>query len=390
MPRYNPILEQLPTYPQQALEQRKADILSAGTTLLDFGVGDPKEPVIDAIRNRLANSIPANCRYPKVLGSEEIRLTIARYISRRFGVELSANEHILPLSGAKEAVFHLPQLVIDPSANDNVILLPDPGYPAYYRGGLFAGGEPIPVPLSGDYIFRPWELDESLLKRCRLLWINSPHNPSGSVMTLAELQRTAELCRAYDILLVSDECYADIYSSEAPHSILECGLENVLSIHSLSKRSGMTGYRSGFIAGDPDVIERFRRYRANPGVVPQSFVNEAAIVAWSDDEHVEKRRSIFRDRKEMFIQFFDEMGWPIIGRTASLYLWTKVPENTTANEWAHLLLEEGIVVSPGTMFSITNAGDKYLRIAIVPSTEECLQAIQIWKRLIGEYNERKN
>ena len=173
------------------------------------------------------------------------------------------------------------------------------------------------------------------------------------------------------------ECRAPLKSSE-----------NVMAIHSLSKRSGMTGYRSGFIAGDPTVIERFKRYRANPGVVPQSFINEAAVVAWSDDEHVENRRSIFRDKKEIFIKFFDEMGWPIIGRSASLYLWIKVPESTTASEWALLLLEQGIVVSPGNMFSITNAGDNYLRIATVPSMEECLQAIQIWKKLIGEYNER--
>ena len=114
--------------------------------------------------------------------------------------------------------------MIDPAAKDNVILLPDPGYPAYYRGGLFAGGRPIAIPLQGDYIFRPWEIEEELLRQCRLIWLNSPHNPSGAVMSLDDLQRTAELCRRYDILLVSDECYADIYTEEAPHSILECGL----------------------------------------------------------------------------------------------------------------------------------------------------------------------
>lgn len=384
MPRYNPVLDKLPTYPQQALEQRKAAIQAAGKRLLDFGVGDPREPVIDAIRDRLANSIPPNCRYPQVLGGQEIRQAIAGYVRRRFEVELSIEEHILPLSGAKEGVFHLPQLVIDPFAEDKVILLPDPGYPAYYRGGLFAGGEPIAIPLCGDYIFRPWDIDETLLKRCRLMWINTPHNPSGAVMSLQDLQRTAELCRRYDILLVSDECYADIYSQQAPHSILECGLENVLAIHSLSKRSGMTGYRSGFIAGDSEVIARFRRYRANPGVVPQAFVNAAATVAWSDDQHVAARREIFRIKKELFIGFFDELGWEIIGREASLYLWVKIPEGSTSAQWAGLLLEKGVVVSPGTMFAITDAGEGYLRIAMVPSIEDCQETIQIWKRLAGE------
>ena len=386
MLKYNPVSERLPTYPQQVLEQRKALILSEGKTLFDFGVGDPKETTPQFIREKLASSIPANCRYPTVKGTLEVRQVIADYVWRRFGVELSVEDGILPLSGAKEAVFHIPNLVIDPFADDKVILFPDPGYPVYHRGGFFAGGEPVAVPLRDDFVFRAWELDPALLERCRLLWINSPHNPSGAVMSLSDLQRTAELCRKYDILLVNDECYADIYCHEAPHSILECGLENVLAIHSLSKRSGMTGYRSGFIAGDPSVIARFRRYRSNPGVVPQSFINAAASVAWADDQHVEERRAIFREKKALFLSFFDEMGWETIGRDATLYLWVRVPDSTSAH-WAGRLMDKGVVVSPGTMFAMTEAGEGYLRIAMVPGLEECRRAIEIWRRLIGEGNE---
>ena len=222
------------------------------------------------------------------------------------------------------------------------------------------------------------------MRKCRLLWINSPHNPSGAVMSLEDLERTAELCRNHDILLVSDECYADIYSvdAEAPHSILECGLDNVLALFSLSKRSGMTGYRSGFIAGDASVIAQFKKYRSNPGVVPQSFVNAAAELAWSEDSHVEERRRIFSEKKELFIRFFDSIGWEIIGKEASLYLWIKLPEGSSSAEWTDRLLSKGVVVSSGDMFALTEAGDGYLRIAMVPSLEECRRAIQIWNQLL--------
>ena len=382
MPRYNPILSQLGVYHQQKSEERKAAILAKGKRLLDFSVGDPIDPVPEFIRQGLKDAIPANCRYPKVRGKLEVRQSVVDYVSRRFDVQLDSERHVLPVSGSKEVVFHLPQILIDPKASDRKVIFPDPGYPVCERGALFAGGEPIAIPLSGDFVFRPWELDPGLLRQTRLLWINSPHNPSGAVMSLDDLHRTAEVCRKYDILLASDECYADVYSPnvEPPHSILECGLENVLALFSLSKRSGMTGYRSGFVAGDPEVIAQFTKYRSNPGVVPQSFVNEAASLAWADDAHVAERRMRFARKKDLFVDFFDRIGWETIGRDASLYLWIKVPEGITAQEWVLRLIDEGLVVSSGDMFSCSNAGDGYLRIAMVPSLNDCKEAIRLWEK----------
>ena len=204
-------------------------------------------------------------------------------------------------------------------------------------------------------------------------------------MSLEDLQRTAEVCRKHDILCVSDETYADIYDTTPPHSILECGLKNVLAIHSLSKRSGLTGYRSGFIAGDPDVMSRLRRFRANPGLVPQTFVNAAAQVAWADDAHVQKRREIFAEKKRLFIRFFDEMGWEFLGREATLYLWVRAPKGS-AEDWALELLEEGIVVSPGSMFGLTDSGALYIRLAMVPSLQKCQRAIEIWRKSLNRQN----
>ncbi len=377
MPRYNPILDQLATYPQQALNQQKAKVRAAGIPMYDFGVGDPNEPVPTFILDALKSAVKPQSSYPSVMGPQALRDAVVNYVERRFGVQLDASKHILPVSGTKEAVFHLPQLIIDPDADDRTVIFPDPGYPVCYRGALFAGGHPVAVPLEGDYIFRPWTLDEGLLKSCRLMWINSPHNPSGAVMSLEDLQRTAEVCRKYDIVLVSDECYADLYTTEPPHSILECGLENVLALHSLSKRSGMTGYRSGFVAGDPDIIAKFKAYRANPGLVPQDFVNAAATVAWGDDTHTAERREIFRAKKLVLQRTFEALGLEMLGLAASIYLWVRLPTGWSADKVASGLLQQGVVVSPGRFFALTAAGQNYIRLAMVPDIEDCKTAAAI-------------
>ncbi|MEC7988203.1 MAG: pyridoxal phosphate-dependent aminotransferase [Myxococcota bacterium] len=382
MPRYNPVLLELETYPQQALNQRKAKVLSEGKTLYDFGVGDPQEPVPLFIREALQAAVSPHCGYPNVAGPIALRKSIVGYLKRRYDLDFSPEKHVIPTSGAKEAVFHAPLVFIDPRVDDRYIVFPDPGYPAYMRGAKFAGAIPYSVSLDGDYIFRPWLLDEELLRKTRVIWLNSPHNPSGVCMSLDDLHRTADVCRKYDIVCISDETYADIYHQQRPHSILECGLENVLAIHSLSKRSGMTGYRSGFLVGDPVLIAKFKKFRSNPGLVPQNFVNAAAEVAWGDDRHVEQRREIFAKKKALFLHFFDQQGWTVLGRDATLYLWLRVPGDEDAQHFALRLLDKGIVVSPGSMFSVGAMTENYVRLAMVPDIESCHKALSIWKAMI--------
>jgi len=382
MPRFNPVFVNLSTYPIATLEAKKRRLINEGHTVYDFGTGDPIESTPQFIRDALTSAVTPNCRYPTVKGSDSVRHAISGYMKRRFGVVVDPDTQILPTAGSKEVVFHTPLLVIDAHAEDRAVIFPDPGYPAYQRGALFAGGQPHPVLLTDDHIFRPWLLPINVLERARLLWINTPHNPSGAVTPKQDLKRIVELCQEHDILCVSDETYADIYTTTPPHSILECGTQGVLALHSLSKRSGMTGYRSGFIAGDADIISKLVKLRSNPGLVPQSFVNAAAEVAWADDQHVINRRKIFSVKKALFTAFFDEIGLEVIGREASLYLWVRCPAHSTSEAWADDLLNAGIVVSPGTMFGVNGGGKGYVRLAMVPTIEACQQAIAIWRTLV--------
>ena len=382
MPRINPLLDSLSSYPIVEIERRKSEVAASGVRIFDFGTGDPSDPTPEFIRQALLQAVTPRCPYPKVTGRPPVRQAIAAYMERRFGVVLDPDTQVIPTAGSKEAVFHAPLLVIDPAAEDRLVAFPDPGYPAYQRGALFCGAEPYPVILDGtDHVFRPWTMPEEILRKTRMIWINNPHNPSGAITSLEDLKRCVEVCQEYDILLMSDETYADIYQGVRPHSVLEAGTRNVVVLHSLSKRSGMTGYRSGFLAGDPEMIARLKALRANPGLVPQDFVNAAAIAAWGDDAHVEQRRQVFQQKKDLFTDFFTEVGMDLVGSDATIYLWIVVPEGETDESYAARLLQNGIVVCPGRMFGVAGGGAGYVRLALVPSLEECAEAIEVWRTI---------
>ena len=378
--RYNPRLGRLPTYPTVALDRKRDALMAAGHRVFDFGTGDPTEPTPAFIREAMLRAVPDNCRYPTVLGDRSVRAAFAGYAQRRFGVTLDPDTQILPSSGTKEVVYHLPLLSIDPDAEDNAVIFPDPGYSVYYRGTVLAGGEPVPHRLAGDFVQRPWELPSDLLARTRILWINSPHNPTGAVHTLDDLRRTYEICREHDILLVSDECYMDVWFDQPPPSILEVGTEGVLALFSLSKRSGMTGYRSGIVAGDPTIVRRFRELRTNPGLAPQDFVNAAAAVAWADDAHAEERRHVFAAKRAVLRSFLLEAGLEFVDSGASFYLWVRAPGGGQA--YADRLLSAGLLTNPGAFFAVTDAGDDYVRLALVPDVSVCEEAVAVWRTLL--------
>jgi succinyldiaminopimelate transaminase len=379
MPRFNPLLDALPAYPAHALEQRKAAAVAAGRRIFDFGVGDPYEPAPDFVRSALVDALGPACPYPSVRGRPGLRTSIANYLARRFGVTVDPAAAILPTSGAKEAVFHLPAAFIDPRSPDRLVPFPDPGYPAYSRGVLFAGGEPAPIRLSGDHHLRPADLSDALLARSRMVWLNHPHNPSGATLSREELRALADRCRAFDVVLVNDETYADVYTGAPPASLLEAGLENVLVVHSLSKRSGMTGYRSGFLAGDPAVIARLSDHRTNPGLAPQDFVNAAAAAAWEDDAHVAQRRVGLARRKALLVDALREAGLDVLPADATLYLWVRTPPGWSDTAFAAHLLDAGIVVAPGSSFGVAGGGAGYIRVAVILPEDDLRASLPHWR-----------
>ena len=199
--------------------------------------------------------------------------------------------------------------------------------------------------------------------------------------TRAYLEDLIHVCRQYDILLVADECYCDLWfdDAEPPLSLLEITTDNILVIHSCSKRSGMTGYRSGFIAGDAQWVTAYRKWRAAMGVASPIFIEAAAAAAWSDDTHPAERRAIFSAKRAVLSEGLENMGLTVLPSDAGLYIWVQLPDGVNADEYAARCLDQGIVISPGGFFGA--GGDGWFRLALVPTIEQCKQALDIWPRL---------
>jgi acetylornithine aminotransferase len=375
----NPVLGRIQKNLSVELEERRKALAARGVRLFDFGLGDPKEPTPPFIRDALRAAVPEVSQYPSAAGTPALRRACAGYVHRRFGVELDPETQIAPCAGAKEAIFHLPLAFAGDPVRRKVVM-PDPGYPTYEVGARFAGLEPVKVPLTAAnrFLIEPEALGEALLRETLLFWVSYPHNPTGAIAPRGYLERVGNAAKAHGFVVASDECYADIYFGAPPPSMLEVQVENVVAVHSCSKRSGMTGYRSGFMAGDRDLVGALKALRSHPGLASPEFVPAAATAAWSDDAHAAERREIFRRKRDRFLRFFAEKGLVADASEATLYLWLRVPAGQTAGGYAMKLLEAGIVVAPGTAFG---AGEGYVRVALVPTLDECEEAIRAWSRI---------
>ena len=376
----NPVLESGGEYPLLKMDGRRRELEARGAELFDFGTGDPREPTDPKIRQALAEGVPETSQYPSVAGKATLREAFCGWMARRHGITLDPETEVLPTAGSKEAIFHAPLVFLHPSHERRGVAYGTPGYPVYERGTLFAGGEALPVELKKEdgFLLSVEEVDPG---KTRALWINYPHNPTGATATYKYLEQIAEFCREHDILLFSDECYNDIYSNEPPPSILEVTRERTLAFCSLSKRSGMTGYRSAMMAGDPELIAALKKMRPSIGAASPSFVQDAATAAWSDDEHVAERRRIFGEKRRLFTDFFQRTGLDFQPTDASFYLWVAVPKSFYRDDEAYALrlLEKGIVVAPGQAFGA--GGEGYVRVALVPSVDECEEAVVVWEEL---------
>lgn len=375
----NPVLGRIQKNLSVELEERRKALAAQGVRLFDFGLGDPKEPTPAFIRDALRAAVPEVSQYPSAAGTLALRRACAGYVKRRFGVELDPETQVAPCAGAKEAIFHLPLAFAGDPVRRKVVM-PDPGYPTYEVGARFAGLEPLKMPLTAAnrFLIEPEALGEAALRETLLFWVSYPHNPTGAIAPRDYLARVAAAAKAYGFIVASDECYADVYFGEPPASMLELGVENVVAIHSCSKRSGMTGYRSGFMAGDRDLVAGLKALRSHPGLASPEFVPAAATAAWSDDAHAAERREFFRRKRDRFLRFFAQQGLVADASEGTLYLWLRVPAGQTASGYALRLLEAGIVVAPGTAFG---AGEGHVRVALVPTLQECEEAIEAWSRI---------
>ena len=324
----SPVLAATGTYPFVRLEQAKRRLAEQGVELIDFGKGDPREETDPLIRRALAESIEPRSSYPLAEGLSELREAVARWCEQRFGVGLDPETEVIPTYGSKEAIFSLAQVVLDRQGDKRLVLSTEPGYPVYDRGALFAGAEVEQLPLLEENGFLPDLdlVDTETWARTAIFWINYPNNPTGAVAPLAVLERLADLAVEHDFVLAADEAYTELWFDEPPHSALEVrDRSNVAIFQTLSKRSSMTGYRSGFVAGSPELIAALRQYRPSAGTAPQEFVQRASVVAWSDEEHVERTREVYRRKREVLLPTLRGKGIRVAGSQATMYLWLEVP-----------------------------------------------------------------
>jgi succinyldiaminopimelate transaminase len=373
-------------YPFEDLDRRIAAAREQGRTPIDFGVGDPRDETPAFIRDALVSAIEPTSSYPRAAGLPELRAAIAAWVGRRFGASVDPDAEIQPTLGSKEIVFSLAQLVLDPPAGKDLVLATAPGYPIPERGARFAGGDAVRLPLTEERGFLP-DLDavgEDTWARASILWLNYPNNPTGAVAPLAFLEAAADRCRTHGVLLASDEAYSELwFGSAQPPGVLQLAdRTNVLAINTLSKRSSMTGYRSGFVAGDPGVIAALRRLRPASGVTPQTFVQRASVAAWGDEAHVEENRARYAAKRRVLLDVFARHGVHVAGSEATFYLWVAVPGGRPSLDWALELLEHDVVVAPGSFFG--PEGEGYVRMAMVPTLDRCERAAEVLDGVLAE------
>ena len=379
----SPILERQTTYPFVRLNEAARQVKARGIEVIDFGTGDPREPTDPKIRQALIDGLRDRMGYPAAVGLPELREAIASWAERRFGATLDPDTEIIPTLGSKEAIFSFALAVVDADGARDTVAYTDPGYPVYERGALFAHARPLALPLREERGFLPDldAIDEETWARLAVFWINYPNNPTGATATLSFYEQLAALAREHGFVIASDEAYTELWFEEPPVSALQLAdRTNVVVFNTLSKRSSMTGYRSGFAAGDPELIAALKAFRPTVGTAPQEFVQRASVVAWGDEDHVAVTRERYGRKRALFLDLFERTGVRAAGSEATMYLWLAVPGGESSEAFAGRLLEHGVLVTPGSYLGA--AGEGYFRVALVPSEEECARAIQILERVL--------
>lgn len=388
----NPDLQKLQPYPFEKLAKLKAGITPpAGLSHIALSIGEPKHAAPAFIVNEVVTHLHTASNYPTTKGTTELRQAIADWLCRRFQLPASTldpERHILPVNGTREALFAFAQAVVDRTTQP-LVMMPNPFYQIYEGAALLAGAEPYFLNTTTATGYRP-DFDavpESVWRRCQLLYICTPGNPAGAVLDQATLQHLITLAQRYDFIIASDECYSELYPDEnnPPVGLLQAaqamGLNDYrrcVVFHSLSKRSNLPGLRSGFVAGDTEVMKQFLLYRTYHGCAMPQYHQAASAKAWADEAHVRVNRDLYRQKFAAMLEILGD-SIEVQQPDAGFYLWPRTPISDTEFT-QRLFAEQNVTVLPGSYLSREahglNPGQNHVRLALVASLDECVEAAQ--------------
>ncbi len=392
----NPDLQRLLPYPFERLARLKAGVTPPATrTHINLSIGEPTHPPPHFVAEQLISHLHGLANYPLTRGSDALRAAMAAWLTRRFALpagSIDPARHLLPVNGTREALFAIAQTVIDRSRAPRVVL-PNPFYQIYEGAALLAGAEPWFHNTTAATGYRPdfGTVPAAIWERCQLVYICTPGNPSGAVLDTAALQQLIELADRHDFVIASDECYAELYPDEAaaPTGLLAAAAtlgrtdyRRCVVFHSLSKRSNLPGLRSGFVAGDADLMAAFLRYRTYHGCAMPPATQAASLAAWQDEAHVRDNRERYRQKFAAVLRTLEGLGDGVLDVSmpdAGFYLWARTPIDDT--EFARgLFAQHNVTVLPGSYLSRDahgiNPGRDHVRMALVAPLEDCAEAAQ--------------
>jgi LL-diaminopimelate aminotransferase len=371
-------LGKLRGYAFAELQQRVDELSAKGHEVIDFGVGDPTTPTPELIRDACKRAVDEHAcsGYPRYEGSPALRRAVSEWLERRFAIQLDPKRQITSTIGSKEAVCHFQEATVDPG---DIVLCPSPGYPPYVRGAVLAEATPYHVPVwrESDMLPQLSLVPDEVAERARLLWLCHPHAPTGRCLDRQELEAVYAWASERGIIVASDEAYIDFYFGKTPPpSMLEVSTDGVIAFYSLSKRSCMTGYRVGFAAGDERLVAALRTVKTNLDSGVPWFIDDAAVTALGDEDHVDGLRESYRWSRDTLCGALSAAGLEHCDPQGTIYIWQRVPEGMTSLDFAKRLLEPPLplVVTPGPWLSEPladgrNPGEGYVRFALVPPPE---------------------
>jgi aspartate/methionine/tyrosine aminotransferase len=373
----NERLQKIDTQPLLRLGRLRDELRQGGRTVFDFATGESSEPTPPFLRDAFLQGVPGSSRRPGGAGEPDLRRAAASFLHRRFGVEVSADGEVLPTMGCTDALFHLPQLLVQIPSDKDLVLYGEPGPRVFELGALFAEAWTYVQPRSArtGWLMDPDAVPETVLRRAAVVFLDYPNDPTGTCLPPELATAWVQAREHYGFTLVADERYADTYFDQAPRSLLESGKKGCLVAHSLTARSGLHGYRSGFLAGDADLVAHLLRFRSAMGLSPTLPAQAVARAAWEDDQHAAARRRDLGRKRELLRACFRALRLEVRSE-ATPYLWLRVPGDGTAEAYAARCLERGILVAEGSCFG--KGGAEHVRVALGPTLAECEQAAKVW------------